>query len=137
VRALRVVVREVDETALGIPDVLAVDRYGVANRDRHAPSDVDVVVDEQRLGRGGDLDDETLVDARWSGVVGQHSRHGSLNGYFDVRASLREEALDHSTLSAHRRAGHDDRHKQRGARDQATSAGRCHVLDLSTNRNDT
>ena len=41
-RVHRIVVREVDEAALIVPDVLAVDGHVVTHRDRDAPSDADV-----------------------------------------------------------------------------------------------
>jgi hypothetical protein len=42
---------------------------GVAGRERDALADVDVVVDEQGLGRSFELHDETLMRARRSGVI--------------------------------------------------------------------
>ena len=68
-RVIGVVMREVDESALIVPDVLAVHDHFVARRDRRALADVDVVVDEKRLRRILDLDDEALMRARWPGVV--------------------------------------------------------------------
>ena len=60
-RVIGIVMREVNESALIIPDVLAVYDNIVAGRDRDALTDVDVVVDEQRLRRTFDLDDEALM----------------------------------------------------------------------------
>ena len=60
-RVIGIVMREVNESALVIPDVLAVHDDIVAGRDRDALTDVDVVVDEQRLRRAFDLDDEALM----------------------------------------------------------------------------
>ena len=60
-RVIGIVMREVNESALIIPDVLAVYDNIVAGRDRDALTDIDVVVDEQRLRRAFDLDDEALM----------------------------------------------------------------------------
>src|SRR5439155_22727448 len=49
VRVSGIVMREVNEPALVVPDVLAVDGELVARRDRDAFADVDVVVGQQRL----------------------------------------------------------------------------------------
>ncbi len=48
-RVIRIVMREVDQTTLIVPDVLAVHDDVVSIRDRDALADVDVVVDEQGL----------------------------------------------------------------------------------------
>src|SRR5689334_8888695 len=63
VSALRVVVGEVDQPALRIPHILAVDDYLVAPFHRHAPGDRDVVFDLDREVARREPDDELLMGA--------------------------------------------------------------------------
>src|SRR5437870_9016919 len=79
----RVVMGEVDESALVVPDVLAMDGDTVAGRDRDALADVHVVIDEQGLRRSAHLHDEALMRARWPGFVGEKARDRALRGDLD------------------------------------------------------
>ena len=92
-RVSRVVMGEVDESALVVPDVLAVDSELVARRDRDALADVDVVVDQQRLRRPTDPHDEALMRARRPGVVGEDAGDRALRGDLDAREVLGVSAL--------------------------------------------
>jgi hypothetical protein len=104
-----IVMREVDEPTLVVPDVLAVHHDVVSDRERDALADVHVVVDEQRLRRSLEQHDETLMRARWSGVVGEEPRHRAFRRDLDARAMFGERALDRGIPGEGRAAGRDDR----------------------------
>src|SRR5207302_4848392 len=78
VGALGIVVGEVDETALRVPDVLAVDDHPVTHLDRHPPPEVQVVVDQHRDAKGIQADDETLVSSGGTPGVGQDTDYRAL-----------------------------------------------------------
>ena len=73
-RVIGIVMREVDQSTLVVPDVLAMHGDVIANCDRDALADVDVVVDKQGLRRIFDLHDEALMRARWAGVIREQPR---------------------------------------------------------------
>jgi len=68
-RVIGIVMREMDQSTLVVPDVLAMHGDVIADCDRDALADVDVVVDKQGLRRIFDLHDEALMRARWAGVI--------------------------------------------------------------------
>ena len=86
--------REVNQPPLIVPDVLAVHDDPIAGCHRDALADVDVVVDEQRLRRSRKLHDETLVRARWPGVIGEKSRDRTFRGDLEAGEVLGVRALD-------------------------------------------
>jgi len=86
--------REVDQTTLIVPDVLAVDDDIVSIRDRDARADVDVVVDEDGLRRPLDLHDEALMRSGWAGVIREQPRDGGVRGDLDAGEMIRKGALD-------------------------------------------
>jgi hypothetical protein len=90
----RIVVREVDQSALIVPDVLAVDDDVVSIRDRDALADLDVVVDEQGLRRSLDLHDEALMRPGRARVIREQPRDGGVGGDLDAREMIRKGALD-------------------------------------------
>jgi hypothetical protein len=69
VRAIGIVMGEVDQSSLGVPDVLAMHENVIADRERYPRTDVNVVGDEHGLRRVGEPDDEPLMRTRRSGVV--------------------------------------------------------------------
>jgi len=81
---------------------------GVAGGQRDALADVDVVVDEQGLGRCLDLHDETLMRTRWPGVVGEKSRDRPFRRDLDVREVFGEGALNGRIARADRAAARCD-----------------------------
>jgi hypothetical protein len=66
--------REVDQPSLVVPDVLAVHDDVVSDRDGHTLADLDVVCHQHGLRRAREPDDETLMQSRRSGVIGEESR---------------------------------------------------------------
>lgn len=116
-----VVMREVDQSALIVPNVFAMNDDVVTRRDRDALADVDVVVDEQSLRRTLHLHDETLMRARWAGVIRQQLRDCALRGDLNGGAMIREGTLDG-------RVFRDDRAASRGeggAKDEGAKAAQC------------
>jgi hypothetical protein len=94
VRVIHIVMGEVDETSLVVPDVLTVNDHVVSHREGHALADLDVVGHEHGLRGTGQSDDETLMRTRRSGVIGEKPRDRALRGDLDLGAVLRERALD-------------------------------------------
>jgi hypothetical protein len=92
---------------------------GVAGRERDALADVDVVVDEQGLGRCLDLHDETLMRARWPGVVGEKSRDRPFRRDLDVREVFCEGALNGRIAGADRAAARCDEGKEDESADRS------------------
>ena len=86
--------REVDQTTLIVPDVLAVDDDVVSIRDGDALAYVDVVVDEQGLRRSLDLHDEALMRSGRTRVIREQPRDGTVRGDLDAREMIRKGALD-------------------------------------------
>ena len=86
--------REVDQTTLVVPDILAVYHDGVAVRERDTLADVDVVVDEKRLRRSLDLHDEALMRPGRARVIREQPRDGGVGGDLDAREMIRKSALD-------------------------------------------
>src|SRR3989442_5073928 len=105
----RIVVSEVDESALLVPDVLAVHDHRIAGRDGDAPADAHVVVDQEGLCRGRQPHDKALMRPRGAALVGEHTCDAALRGDLDLRPVLREGALDRRVVRRRRRApGRDD-----------------------------
>jgi hypothetical protein len=86
--------REVDQSALIVPDVLAVHDDVIAIRDRDARADVHVVVDEQGLRRSFDLHDEALMRSGRARVIREQPRDAGVRGDLDAREMIRKGALD-------------------------------------------
>jgi hypothetical protein len=61
--------REVDQSTLIVPDVLATHDDIVADSDWDALADVDIVRHEHGLRCAREADDETLVRSGWPGVI--------------------------------------------------------------------
>jgi len=113
VRVRGIVVSEVNEPALLIPDVLPVHDHGVTGRDGDAPADTHVVIDQQSLGRAPQSHDETLVCPRGAGLIGQDPRDGAFRGDLELRAVFREGALDRRIVRRRRRTrGRDEKCEQ-------------------------
>jgi hypothetical protein len=93
-RVIRIVMREVDQSTLIVPDVLTVHDHAVSGGKRHALADVDVVLDEEGLRRSFDLHDEALMRARWACVIREEPRDVALRGDLYLRAMFRKGALD-------------------------------------------
>jgi hypothetical protein len=93
-RVIGIVMREVDESALIVPDVLAMYDQLVPGRDGHALADVDVVVYQERLRRAFDLHDEALMRARRSGVVGKQTTDDAVRRDLDSGLMPRVSPLD-------------------------------------------
>src|SRR4029079_5657346 len=98
-----VVMGEVDQTALLVPDVLAVHDHLVVPGDRSPLSDGDVVVHERGLRRSGEANDETLMRAGRTGVVRQKTRDDTFGGDLDRRLVLGVVALDRRVVRRRRR----------------------------------
>ena len=93
-RVIRIVMREVDQTTLIVPDVLTVHDDVVSIRDRDALADVDVVVDEQGLRRSLDLHDEALMRSGRARVIREQPRDGGVRGDLDAGEMIGKGALD-------------------------------------------
>ena len=109
---------EVNEPALRVPHVLPVHDHGVTGRDGDASADAHVVVDQHRLRRARQSHDEALMRPRWAGLIGQDLRDAALRGDFDLRAMLREGALDRGIVRRRRgaRGREEKREQQEGPR---------------------
>ena len=101
-RVGRIVMSEMDQPALIVPDVLAVHGHVVTRLDRGALPDGQVVIHQYRLRRPCEADDETLMHARRTAVVRENTRYGSISGDLDVRTSFRVVALDSRVIGARR-----------------------------------
>src|SRR4029077_2116922 len=84
VGALRVVMGEMDQPALRIPHIFAVDDHLIALFHRHAPGDRDVVFDLDRELSRRELDDELLMGAGAAAAVGQQSHDGAVGCHLNV-----------------------------------------------------
>lgn len=102
---VRVVMREVDQSTLLVPDVFTMHDHRVAGHERHPLADIDVVLDEQRLRRSLDLKDESLMRPRWPGVVREEPRDGAFGGDLDLRAMFGKRAVDRRVSGGDRAAG--------------------------------
>jgi hypothetical protein len=100
---------EVDQPALVVPDVLAVNDHIVARGYRHTPADIDVVRHEDGLRRACQSDDETLMRTRWPAVVGEEPRDRAFRGHLDAGAVLGEGALDRGVACNGRAAARGDK----------------------------
>ena len=112
-RVRRIVVGEVDEATLFVPDVFAVHGDRVADGDRRAPADVDVVVYEHGLRHTPELHDETLMSALGSVLVGEQSRDLAVRGDLDAGAVFGEIALDRR-VAGRRGSARPRRENERG-----------------------
>jgi hypothetical protein len=92
--------REVDQPALIVPDVFAVDDHIVAYRERDPLADLDVVGHEHGLRCTRETNDEPLMPSRWSVVVGEEPRDRTLRGHLHIRAALSERSLDGGVVDA-------------------------------------
>src|ERR671936_2138662 len=116
-RALRIVMREVDQPALVVPDVLAVHRHGVTERGGGTLSDAHVVLDEHGLTRAGQADHEPLMCSGWTRVVGEKPDHLAASGDLDSRAVIGEGTRDSTVvLRDGSAADRDDPERGRGDR---------------------
>src|SRR5438094_6165113 len=84
VGALRVVMREVDQSTLGVPDILAVDGHVVAFGDRDPRSDGNIVLHLDGDLTGRYLDNEPFVCAGRARLIAQQSHHGRIRRHLDV-----------------------------------------------------
>jgi hypothetical protein len=118
VRVIRVVMREVDQSTLVVPDVLAVHDDVIAIRDRDARADVHVVVDEQGLRRSLDLHDEALMRSGRARVIREEPRDRRVGGDLDAREMIRKCALDSRVRGGDRaaRRGEDGAEDERANR---------------------
>ena len=107
-----IVMREVDEPTLVVPDVLAVHHDVVPRRKRDALPDVDVVVDEQGLRRTRDPHDEALMRAGRPRVIGEEPRDRAACGDFDAGTMFGERALDRGVPRDGRAAARGDERRE-------------------------
>ena len=103
-RVRGIVVGEMDQPALVVPDELAVHGHIVTGQDRDALPDGHVVVHEHRLRRPCEANDETLMHAGRTAVVSENTRYRSFSGDLDVRASFGVSAFDRRVVGRRRHA---------------------------------
>ena len=124
VRVGRIVVGEMDQPALVVPDILAVHGHVVTGQDRDALPDGHVVVHQHRLRRPCEANDETLMHARRTAVVSENTRYGSYSGDLDVRAFFGVRAFD-------RRAVGRRGHARRAEEQEECEAETAHPLTVT------
>ena len=114
VGVLRIVVREVDEPALLVPDVFAMDRHVTARRDRHARRDAYVVRDEYGLRAPVESDDEALMGTVGPGLVAQQPLRHPIGRDLKTTRATRKGVLDlRVPLQVRLGAGSGDSHGDR------------------------
>ena len=103
VRALGIVMGEMDQATLPIPDVLAVDHDAIALFDRHPLANRDVVFHLDRQVLRGQPDDELLVPAGAAASVREGSDDDAVGGDFDLRPLILKIGSDGRIIGRHRR----------------------------------
>src|SRR5439155_13869305 len=93
-----VVMGEVDESALIVPDVLAVHDHVITEGHRGPLPDGYVVVDEHRLRCSSESNDETLVHTGRTALISQDARDHTLRRDLDERSAFGVVALYRSVV---------------------------------------
>ena len=96
--------REMDQPALVVPHVLAVDHHAVPRHHRNPLSNGHVVVDEHRLRRTGKANDETLMRTGRTAVIRENTRDHAVGGDLDGRPLFGVVTLNGRVVRCRRRA---------------------------------
>ncbi len=108
----RIVMSEMDQPALVVPHVLAVDPDVVTHQNRCALPDGHVVFHEHRLRRTGEANDETLMNTGRPTFVRENARHHAFCGDLDGRPLFGVIALNGRVVGCRMCARRAQEHKE-------------------------